>query len=406
MLRDTDLGFVEVYRTDPVTRDVHLIKVTLALALAADKVNDILLQDLDRVVVHSIYESKQREEVAVLGEVNKPGTLALGQGMRVADLIFAGGNVTQMAYLKQAEITRYSVENGQKRVSEHFPVDLEAVLRGDAQANVELQPYDVLNVRRVANWRASEQVRIEGEVLHPGAYPIEEGETLSSLMQRVGGFTDKAYLRAAVFTRESVRLEQQKQIDELVRRMDSELAARETAVTTLRDASLQAQQQQALESGKRLLAKFRTAQATGRVIINLSDIAKLKGSKLDVKLRDSDRLVIPKRPDEVLVVGEVYNNAAVMFNPDYDSGDYLDQAGLTRMADASSIYLVRADGRVETQGGGWFSGSLGKILPGDTIVVPQDLERMNVLDVALDWSRVTMQLGTSLAAMKTVGILK
>jgi len=67
---------------------------------------------------------------------------------------------------------------------------------------------------------------------------------------------------------------------------------------------------------------------------------------------------------------------------------------------------VRADGRVETQGGGWFSGSLGKILPGDTIVVPQDLERMNVLDVALDWSRVTMQLGTSLAAMKTVGILK
>ena len=406
VLRDTDLGFVEVYRTDPVTRDVHLIKVTLALALAADKVNDILLQDLDRVVVHSIYESKQREEVAVLGEVNKPGTLALGQGMRVADLIFAGGNVTQMAYLKQAEITRYSVENGQKRVSEHFPVDLEAVLRGDAQANVELQPYDVLNVRRVANWRASEQVRIEGEVLHPGAYPIEEGETLSSLMQRVGGFTDKAYLRAAVFTRESVRLEQQKQIDELVRRMDSELAARETAVTTLRDASLQAQQQQALESGKRLLAKFRTAQATGRVIINLSDIAKLKGSKLDVKLRNSDRLVIPKRPDEVLVVGEVYNNAAVMFNPDYDSGDYLDQAGLTRMADASSIYLVRADGRVETQGGGWFSGSLGKILPGDTIVVPQDLERMNVLDVALDWSRVTMQLGTSLAAMKTVGILK
>lgn len=406
VLRDTDLGFVEVYRTDPVTHDVRLIKVTLALALAADKVNDIPLQDLDRVVVHSIYERKQREEVTVMGEVNKPGTFALGQDMRVADLLFAGGNVTQMAYLKQGEITRYKVENGQKRVSEHFPVDLEAALRGGADANIVLQPFDVLNVRRVANWRAAEQVRVEGEVLHPGSYPIDEGETLSSLMQRVGGFTEKAYLRAAVFTRESVRLEQQKQIDELVRRMDSELAARETAVTTLRDAALQAQQQQALESGKRLLAKFRTAQATGRVTINLSDITRLKGGEFDVKLRDSDRLVIPKRPDEVLVVGEVYTNAAVVYNPDYESRDYLEQAGPTRMADPSSIYLVRADGRVETQGSGWFGGSLGKVLPGDTIVVPQDLERMNALDIALDWSRVTMQLGTSLAAMKTVGILK
>ena len=406
VLRDTDLGSVEVYRTDPITRDVRLIKVTLALALAADQVNDILLQDLDRVVVHSIYESKHREEVTILGEINKPATLPLGRGMRVADLIFAGGNVTQMAYLKQAEITRYSVENGQKRVSEHLPIDLEAALRGEQLANIELHPYDVLNVRRVANWRAAEQVRVEGEVQHPGAYPIEEGEALSSLLQRVGGYTDRAYLRAAVFTRESVRLEQQKQIDELVRRMDSELASRETAVTSLRDATLQAQQQQALESGKRLLAKFKTAQATGRLVISLTDLAKLQGSQFDLKLRDGDRLFIPKRPEEVLVVGEVYNNSAVLFNPKYDSGDYLAQAGVTRMADASGIYLVRADGRVETQGGGWFSSSLGEILPGDTIVVPQDLARMNVLDIALDWSRVTMQLGTSLAAMKTVGILK
>lgn len=404
VLRDTDLGFVEVYRTDPVTRDVRLIKVTLALA--ADKVNDILLQDLDRVVVHSIYESKQREFVTILGEVNKPGTLALGQGMRVADLIFAGGNVTEMAYLKQAEITRYKIENGQKRVSEHFPIDLEAALRGDAAANVVLQPYDVLNVRRVSNWRQAEMVSVQGEVMHPGSYPIEEGEPLSSLLGRVGGFTDKAYLRAAVFTRESVRVEQQKQIDELVRRMDAELAARETAVTSLRDASLQAKQQQALEAGKRLLVQFRSAKATGRVVINLADIAKLKGTEYDLKLRSGDTLRIPKQPDEVLVVGEVYNNAAVVFNPNYNSKDYLNQAGPTRMANTSAIYLVRADGRVETSRGGWFGSSLGKILPGDTIVVPLDLERMNVLDIALDWSRVTMQLGTSLAAMKTVGILK
>jgi polysaccharide export outer membrane protein len=406
VLRDTDLGFVEVYRTDPLTHDVRLIKVSLALALASDKVNDIQLQDLDRVVVHSIYESRERENVSILGEVHKPGDYPLGLGMRVSDLIFAGGNVTERAYLHQAEVTRYKVEDGQKRVSEHFPVDLAAVMNGDEAANIVLQPYDVLNVRRVANWRAAEMVDVQGEVMHPGAYPIEEGETLESLIKRVGGYTDKAYLRAAVFTRESVRAEQQKQVDELVRRMDSELAARQTAVTSLRDAALQAQQQQALEAGKRLLDKMRNAQATGRMVISLSKDVQQKNTDKGIKLRGGDTLYIPKQPDEVMVVGEVYNTAAILYDEDYDSSDYLRQAGITRMADPSSIYLVRADGTVDVSSSGWFSSSIGDIQPGDTIVVPQDLERMNALDIALDWSRVTMQLGTSLAAMKTVGILK
>ncbi|MBU1215153.1 MAG: SLBB domain-containing protein [Gammaproteobacteria bacterium] len=406
VLRDTDLGYVEVYRTEPTSHDVKLIKVNLALALAADKVNDIQLQDLDRIIIHSIYESRERETITILGEVHKPGTYPLGQDMRVSDLVLAGGNVTERAYLKQAEITRYSVVNGQRRVSEHFPVDLTAIMNGDKNADVVLQPYDVLNIRRVANWRSAELVNIQGEVMHPGAYPIEEGETLSSLLKRVGGFTDKAYPRAAVFTRESVKAEQQKQIDELVRRMDSELAARQTTVTSLRDAALQAQQQQALEAGKRLLDKMRESQATGRVVIQLARLQQTKDSEFDVKLRNGDTLVVPKMPDEVLVVGEVYNNSAILFDTDYDSGDYLRQSGITRMADTSAIYLVRADGTVDVSGGGWFSSSIGDIEPGDTIVVPQDLERMNVLDVALDWSRVTMQLGTSLAAMKTVGILK
>ncbi len=405
VLRETDMGLVEIYRTNPQTRDVHLIKVNLALAMASDKVNDIPLQDLDRVVVHSIYESNEHKQVVVMGEVHNPGTLELGLGMRLSDLVFAAGNVTEMAFLKNAEITRYKVENGIKRISDHITVNLEAALKGDAQENVLLQPYDVLSVRRVSNWRDAEQVVVGGEVVHPGTYPIEEGETLASLLKRVGGFTDTAYLPAAVFTRESVRLDQQKQADELAHRMGSELSAKQTAASSLNDEALKAQTQQALESGKRTLEEFKATQATGRVVIHLENVAKLEGAEFNVRLHDGDKLFVPKRPDEVLVVGEVYNHSAVMFDPSYSRDDYVKQAGLTRMADASGIYLVRADGHVDSSSGGWFSWQ-GKIQPGDTIVVPQDLARMNALDIALDWSRVTMQLGTTLAAMKTVGILK
>ena len=405
LLRDTELDYAEIYRTDQKTREVQLIKLNLGLAMAADVANDIQLQDMDRVVVHSIRERNARAQVSILGEVHKPGTLELGLGMRVSDLVIAGGNVTEMAYLHNAEITRYSVENGLKRVSDHFAIDLAAALNGDVQANVEIKPYDVLNVRRVANWREAETVTIKGEVFHPGAYPVEEGETLSSLLRRVGGFTDKAYLPAVVFTRESVRLEQQKQAEELARRMEAELSAREQSIASLRDPALLAKQQAALEAGKRLVEKFKASQATGRVVIRMEDIARLEGTEYDVKLRGSDQIFIPKRPDEVLVVGEVYNHTGIFYNPDLNRDDYISQAGLTRMADASGIYLVRADGRVETGSGGWFSSN-SKIQPGDTIVVPQDLERMSLLDSVLDWSRATMQIGITLASMKTIGVIK
>lgn len=405
ILRETDMGWAEIYRTDATTHDVSILKVNLAMAMAADVSNDLSLQDLDRVVVHSIYETKEREGVAVMGEVHKPGSFPLGAGMKVSDLVFAAGNVTPMAYLKNAEITRYTIEDGQKRVSDHFVVNLESALKGDAQANLILKPYDVLNIRRVSNWRAAEQVAIIGELAHPGSYPIEEGETLSSLLKRAGGFTAEAYLPAVVFTRESVRQEQAKQAEELSRRMEAELAQQEVAVSTLRDESLRVQQQQALDARKRLLQQFKATQATGRMVIRMQDIAKLEKSEFDVKLRNGDKVFVPKRPDEVLVVGEVYNHSAVLFDADYDRDDYVKQAGLTRMADESEIYIVRADGRVDMSGGSWYSFS-ADLQPGDTIVVPQDLARMNALDVALDWTRVTMQLGTSLAAMKVVGVFK
>ena len=157
-------------------------------------------------------------------------------------------------------------------------------MSGDATANVVLHPYDVLTIRRVSNWRAAEQVVVDGEVVHPGAYPVEDGETLSSLLKRVGGFTDRAYLPAVVFTRESVRLEQQKQAEELAQRMDAELSVRQEAIGALRDEALRAKQQQALEAGKRLLERFKNTQATGRLVIRLADLAKLEGTEFDLKL--------------------------------------------------------------------------------------------------------------------------
>ena len=49
------------------------------------------------------------------------------------------------------------------------------------------------------------RVKVQGEVLYPGEYLLENGETLSSLISRAGGVTKNAFLNGAVFTRENVR---------------------------------------------------------------------------------------------------------------------------------------------------------------------------------------------------------
>ncbi|MFC1545945.1 polysaccharide biosynthesis protein, partial [Pseudomonadota bacterium] len=88
-------------------------------------------------------------------------------------------------------------------------------------------------------------------------------------------------------------------------------------------------------------------------------------------------------------------------NSRLDRDDYINLAGgPTRMADEKSIYIVRANGSV-ISGKGW---SRGHIQPGDTIVVPEDLEQFNLLDSTLDWSKVLMQVGIFSASMVTVGI--
>ena len=239
--RNALIGEAQIYRTNDKSKEVSLISFDVGKALKGDMENNPLLQDLDRVMIHSIWEVKQRYKVSVGGEVKHPGAFTLAEGMRLSDLLFAGGNVTESAYLEQAEVTRYSVEGGKRRVSRHIQVNLAEALRGENGSDIELEPYDVLTVRRMSNWRDIEHASVSGEVNFPGSYPIEVGERLSSLFARIGGFTSNAYLAAAVFSRESLRKEQQKKMEEIASGVESEIARLEANSASLTDHKVMAQ---------------------------------------------------------------------------------------------------------------------------------------------------------------------
>ncbi|MDX8380543.1 MAG: SLBB domain-containing protein [Ghiorsea sp.] len=403
LMRDSSLDKAELYRTDPKSKNTSMISFDLTNVMKGSSSENLVLQDLDRVVVHSVWEKKRQYNVSVSGEVMNPYTYPfVDAGMRLTDLIFAAGGVTEKALIGKAELTRFDVIDGHERESKHMDVDLAAALAGDEKANIELQPYDVLTVRQVTNWRGAEHVQLSGEVKFPGSYPVEDGEKLSDVIGRAGGFTDKAYLKAAVFSRESIRVEQQQQIDDMASRMEVEIAQEEQSIAQLNDAILIKHKQSALLAAKRVLGQMKATKAIGRLVVKLSDIKGLENSEFNLRLKDGDTLYVPKQPDEVMIVGQVYNTTALLYRKKYDIEDYVDAAGgVTRMADESRIYVVRANGFVE-RAGSWGGTS---IYPGDAIVIPEELNQFNLLDSTLDWSRVLMQVGVGVASMKTIGVI-
>ena len=68
-------------------------------------------------------------------------------------------------------------------------------------------------------------------VKRPGQYAIARGERLSNLIERAGGLEAGAFPRGAVFTRRSVRIAEQQQLDRFVRTQEQSLIAESSAVT-------------------------------------------------------------------------------------------------------------------------------------------------------------------------------
>ncbi len=361
-----------------------------------DRVVEPLLRELR---LQSNIDEPTRE-VNVAGKVKIPGKYPYEPGMRVADLLRAGGSLDESAYGGQAELTRYVVESGQARKAELIEIDLSRAVAGDPVANIALQPFDYLVIKEVPLWGEQEQVEILGEVRFPGKYPIHRGETLRSVMERAGGVTDLAFVPGSVFTRVELKEREKKQIDTLASRMQSDVAqlSLQTAQETGKDAG------QALTIGQALLADLRNATPVGRLVINLDQSMKATpGSEQDIVLKNGDKLLVPRISQEVTVIGEVQSATSHLYDPALTRDNYIQQSGgLTVRADDDRIYVVRADGSVVTSSGkSWFSGGQVDIRPGDTIVAPLDTERMRPLPFWTAVTTIIYNLAISVAAINS-----
>jgi protein involved in polysaccharide export with SLBB domain len=355
--------------------------------LSADRrtVVDALLEELE---LQTSLEAPA-QLVRVDGRVRDPGAYPLEPGMTVSDLLRAGGSLSESAYIASAEVTRYQVMGGEYREAELVEVDLAGIAAGDPNADFMLQPYDFLNVKEVTNWREQESVTLLGEVRFPGTYPIRKGETLLSVLQRAGGLTDRAFPQGAVFTRVQLREREAEQLRRLSQRMEADLSALALEGAQAGQAGGDARAMEAMATGRSLLSDLQSATPVGRLAMDLNSVIQAEpGSAGDVVLEDGDVLMVPGPMQSVTVLGEVQSPTSILFEEGLSRDDYINlSGGMTRRADADRIYIVRANGQVSAGGSRkWFSASDTSVEPGDTIVVPTDIERMRPLPL---WSAVT-----------------
>lgn len=352
----------------------EIFSVNLSEALEGNSSANILLEPRDRLLIHRSPEAIQPAVVYVEGAVGRPGRYPLTGNMTVADLIRAGGGLKPSADTQTADLTRYAWQNGAHVTASEETIPIAGALAGDADGNAVLHNGDVLTIRELPEWGdLGASITIRGEVKHPGTYGIRPGERLSSVLARAGGFEPEAYPYGAILQRAAVREIETQQRNDLISRVKGEQSNLDLIPVSTQQQK--AEKEMIMTQWESTLEQLTTNPPTGRVDIHISsNIRRWKNSEADIAVRGGDVLTIPKRPDYVMVTGQVFNPTAVSYHPGRSAGWYLSQSGgPTIMADKKAIFVIRADGSVvSSKKSLWIGHSLSAVLePGDTVVVPE-----------------------------------
>jgi protein involved in polysaccharide export with SLBB domain len=314
------------------------------------------------------------------------------------------------AFLQSVEINRNFIsKNGVK--SQLITVDLDEALKGAAKDNIILKDMDEVVVRRIPEWKeeTDRYVTLRGEVYSPGDYPIHKGEKLSSVIRRAGGYTERAYLKGAKFNRKSVADMQQKRMDEVISRTDKEIAQKQQELASVAASKEELEAAKtALASMKMELETLKRVKAEGRISLSLAPLDELQDSHYDLVLQGGDALEIPQSKNSIIVIGEVYNPTTVIQIPDKNVDYYLKKAGgVNQNANDDEMYVIRADGTVVSkQEMSYFlfcnNFMSMKLDAGDTIVVPQQMEKIawmrGIKDIATILGQVALTAGVVVAA--------
>ena len=453
LLQEADKRYAAIVRTDPETDTVSVINLRLRKALDnPGGENDILLQEKDRFLIFAdegkVSAKSQNDTMAerfasnkdtknvsgtgnkednemdysrfsrealfapvlqrlkaqarpgapqqtirVTGPVRYPGEYPLPASRQVADAIYVAGGLKDSASLYTAELARFSVDDEGTGETNVQNLDLKAVMAGEV--SVLLKSRDRLLIKSIPEFAQAKAIELDGEVRYPGEYTIRDGETLREVLQRAGGLTGNAFPNGAIFTREKLRQLEAQRLREAEERLQSDLVG-----VQLEGNDFGGQNAERTEQVQELLEEVQDSKPLGRMVIDLAAVVESRDYQ-PIRLQDGDTLTVPTIPQAVSVFGEVQFPTSHLHTEGLTVDDYLERSGgPTRQADEERVYVVKADGSVILpEKSRWFGGRSQQLAPGDTIIVPIDVDRLNQLELWSNVSQIVYQMALGAAAV-------
>lgn len=341
--------------------------------LFSGKINDVSLKKNDVLYVASNSVLSDLGDFSIFGNVVSPGAYKYADNTSIEDLIIQAGGLLGSASVVKVDVARrivdpFSIESP-TTIAETFTFSLKDGLIADGNSNFILKPYDQVYVRRSPGYMEQRNVVIEGEVLFPGTYALQEKEErLSDIIKRAGDTTRYAFPQGA----------------RLIRMYSEEEIAQQRK--TLRTIS---------EKGMNdsISSELMNIEQFYPIGIELDKALRNPKSDYDLVLKPGDRIIIPEFDNTITIDGAVMYPNTVLFKKGQKVSHYIDQAGgFSDLAEKKRAYIVYMNGTVTKAKG----SNRDAIQPGCKIIVPSK-ERKEKMTLA-----ETISIGTSITSMASV----
>ena len=320
-----------------------------------DNIKNIQMSDLDEIFIFNKSSFIDTTYLSINGFVRQPGKVEFKNGLTLNDLITMSGGTLPQADISRIEIERIDFSKPKSDTINYVNLQVKDFA---SDSKFILQPYDIVNIRPLPNFRFQETVIIKGQVKYPGAYSLVGNRTqLSDIIPRAGGLNNLAYEEKAYIKR--------------------------------------------------------SEDNVGMILLNLKTALKNNESPSNYNLRPGDTIVIPRINDIVAISGAIgakfvdqQEKINVAFKKGKRASYYIKKfaGGYDKKANRRNVYAITLNGKIKR------SKMLGLIKPkvekGDEIIVkylPKKEKRAK--EDRIDWNGQIENLTLKLSGVATLWVL-
>jgi protein involved in polysaccharide export with SLBB domain len=375
MLENGSFRGIELIRNGKIIQEIDLYQF---LVFGDNNLTNIKLRSGDTLRIPAA-----NFHVPISGGINTNAIFELVSGETIEDLInFAGGFSQDHYGYDYLSLYRSSLN------SLNF-----LTIEKDQYSNYILLPRDTVLVPSFDNdLRKQMKVSVIGRVKNPGVYFINEGDKLSDVIRRSGGYLDDAYIyAAALFRNEAIDKQKtfsQKNYVDTVSHVISTIGKKDAFVDE-RILPILQEEIKATEFDGRVIATF-----------DLDELA--RDPSKDLVLKDNDKIIVPQLEKVVYLFGDFNSPTNIVYESGFTPDDYIKLAGGPKKSAEDYVIIVNPDGTSASYNPGLFKLNPPDIYPGSIIYAPRDVGRLDGIEFSATLAPILSSLAISLASLNSI----